>query len=506
MGDEIEMQKRKIMWAVRLIFVAIFLMPSWGWGATWYCRPVGAEYGAEDGTTYATAYDGPGDITWGVGGVVAGDTLYMCGVHVAYFNVGASGSTGNPITIRFDYPGDPGSNEVAGGTAHAIRMSGVNYITIIGDSTYVGGVLSGGTTNGVGVISAGTNIKLQYLTLKDNTVNGVQFAGANGEISYCKIYGNDQKGISSGAANNLWVHHNSVHDNGTVGENNHDGIFVGSISTGVIVEYNDVYNQLGNQGTGIDFSGSAGGSSTATVRYNKIYNGAGNGMSASGEAGNTDTLTAYSNLIYGNASNFRGYETVIEVLYNNTFGSATSIGVLFLAGAGAQTVTFKNNIIKGTFPYAISTDPTNVTLTSDYNCIQGGTTATTSYDGANNTWAQWQVSTSGDAHSINSDPLFVSATDFHLLAGNPCIDTGTATGLGANFLDLDGIAMTDGAGNALGAGVDIGCYNFAGHGANGPSQGGMGLGVENIDPLEILGFRYAALDLYAFRGHSHFNR
>ena len=105
------------------------------------------------------------------------------------------------------------------------------------------------------------------------------------------------------------------------------------------------------------------------------------------------------------------------------------------------------------------------------------------------------------ADNITYTRTFTDQSDFHILAGGPGIDTGTATGLGANFLDYDGIAMTDGAGNALGAGVDIGCYTFAGHGANGPGQLGPGLMIENISPLELLGFRYAALGAYEFQGH-----
>ena len=45
----------------------------------WYVRPSGGTYGDEDGTSYANAWDGFSNITWGVGGVVVGDTLYLDG-------------------------------------------------------------------------------------------------------------------------------------------------------------------------------------------------------------------------------------------------------------------------------------------------------------------------------------------------------------------------------------------------------------------------------------------
>lgn len=90
-----------------------------------------------------------------------------------------------------------------------------------------------------------------------------------------------------------------------------------------------------------------------------------------------------------------------------------------------------------------------------------------------------QASLAG-SHTPSGDgyiKTYVDNADFHILAGGPGIDNGTATGLGATFLDFDGIAETDGAGAALGAGVDIGAYTWAGHGANGPGSMGLGLGL-----------------------------
>jgi Concanavalin A-like lectin/glucanases superfamily/Right handed beta helix region len=78
-------------------------------GATWYVRPDDGAYGNEDGTSYNDAFDGFSDIVWGSGGVEAGDTLYICGTHLSdKMAVGASGSSGSPITIRGDYASDPG--------------------------------------------------------------------------------------------------------------------------------------------------------------------------------------------------------------------------------------------------------------------------------------------------------------------------------------------------------------------------------------------------------------
>lgn len=99
-----------------VLLVVLFLsLPLFS--ATWYVRPAGGSYGAEDGTSYADAWDGLSSVVFGGGGVAAGDTLYVCGVHLRTYDshppgsltwyIG-SGTSGNPVTIRGDYGGDPG--------------------------------------------------------------------------------------------------------------------------------------------------------------------------------------------------------------------------------------------------------------------------------------------------------------------------------------------------------------------------------------------------------------
>jgi len=87
----------------------------------WYVRPAGGTYGAENGTSYADAWDGLVNVVWGTSGVMASDTLWICGMHIrqwttyaptysntCFYTVGASGTAGNPITIRGDSPSEAG--------------------------------------------------------------------------------------------------------------------------------------------------------------------------------------------------------------------------------------------------------------------------------------------------------------------------------------------------------------------------------------------------------------
>jgi PKD repeat protein len=108
------MKKAQFSISIFLLIFAVQLK-----GANWYVRPAGGNYGAEDGTSYANAWDGLLNVRWGAGGVDAGDTLYVCGTHILNmtsktpYNQGSitphSGdSDAARVTIRGDYGGDPG--------------------------------------------------------------------------------------------------------------------------------------------------------------------------------------------------------------------------------------------------------------------------------------------------------------------------------------------------------------------------------------------------------------
>jgi hypothetical protein len=77
-------------------------------------------YGTQDGSSYANAFNGLAGIKWGEGGVEAGDTLYVCGVHLynSYYNYWAPPTSARikesgfsdeyPITITTNCPEEPG--------------------------------------------------------------------------------------------------------------------------------------------------------------------------------------------------------------------------------------------------------------------------------------------------------------------------------------------------------------------------------------------------------------
>ena len=100
-------------------------------GRSWYVRPVAPNgtYGSEDGTSFANAFNGltPAGrtgkgIIWGAGGVMPGDTLYICGNHWLKTTAGSQNWTYarilipnlattalTPLTIRGDAPEEAGT-------------------------------------------------------------------------------------------------------------------------------------------------------------------------------------------------------------------------------------------------------------------------------------------------------------------------------------------------------------------------------------------------------------
>lgn len=85
-----------------LLLLGLLLTSQQSFAATWYACPTGSGLGDTDGSSAANCYNGFSDITWGVGGVQAGDTLRVLNNYGTYYerlSIGQSGSSGSVITI-----------------------------------------------------------------------------------------------------------------------------------------------------------------------------------------------------------------------------------------------------------------------------------------------------------------------------------------------------------------------------------------------------------------------
>ena len=137
----------------KILLTLIFLcFASCSWATDWYVRQNNGDYGNEDGTTYADAWDGLMSVVWGGAGVIAGDTLYVCGTNIYPHTPHSSPYTKVDITvsgndedsriiIRGDYPGDAGTiwgNYVIGGTYSEWTDEGDNVYSTASSNTVYG--------------------------------------------------------------------------------------------------------------------------------------------------------------------------------------------------------------------------------------------------------------------------------------------------------------------------------------------------------------------------------
>lgn len=121
-----------------ILILALLLVRQAGADVFYVCPDFGIEYGAENGTSLATCFDGSSGLSANAAAVDPGDTVYMCGdwgPNDTRFIIGDSGTAGNYITMSgnaaacgrtrnstIDRQGITGTN------SRAISGAGRNYI------------------------------------------------------------------------------------------------------------------------------------------------------------------------------------------------------------------------------------------------------------------------------------------------------------------------------------------------------------------------------------------
>ena len=384
--------------------------------ATWYVRPVSAEYGAEDGTTYETAFDGFADITWGAGGVVAGDTLYVCGTHTEQMTVGASGVSGSPIIIRGDYTGDAGiisgadsigtwtqvgvtnvyqaaCNWTAGvliedGTLRKFKTWNTDIATTnlaveewtldtTGDLVYVwcsDGLDPDTHTMQIGVRDYGIlATALDYITISNLQVEGANVYAINlsGDcdndiIQSCTIQ-NSYCGIGAVGTtqSNISILSNTIHDTYTY------GILVYQDGTGFTVSGNTIYN-VKWRGDGTEASGMYFDADSSTIASNVIHD---CGFTAYAEhgiyVGGSDSVVVRYNKLYSNFAHGLKFSTVTNssVYYNLCYSNG--VAGIQLEGS-SETNSIYNNVIYGNTEEGIWINSASVDATTIKNNIISG--------------------------------------------------------------------------------------------------------------------------------------
>lgn len=406
--------------------------------------------GSNNGTSWANAWRTIGTISWG--SIAAGDTVYLSGGtttqsytgsgSTTILTVGASGSAGNPITIRGGV--DAGHNGSAiidgqsggrdcldiisrtnvtiqnltlqnpGGGFDCIWCTGCGNIIIQNNTIHVGGTSSNTHSVGVDVRSttAAVTVRANYVDTAVNFLDQTDCIYAQNCVDGLLIDGND-------------IHQLNWNSNG-----HNDGIQLG-FNNNSTISNNYIEVPIGGANVhGMLLSDpNTTGSKTYTV-FNNVINA---------------TSGAITCILLQNTT-----QTGKFLIYNNTIYNAGSVAWGISLASLNVLSEIKNNIIWVIGASGVGINNAGWTPTSsnqiDYNDIftSGGAA---SFSGTTTGW--------NTAHGISADPLFISnGTDFHLQSTSLCKNAGVTEAVVTT--DKDGIARPQGSV------YDIGAYEFNG--------------------------------------------
>ncbi|MBP2355556.1 parallel beta-helix repeat protein [Kribbella aluminosa] len=359
----------------------------------------------------------------GVSKLAPGFTLYVGdGTYSETVKPAVSGTASAPITVT----AWPGRHPVIAPASYGANITSRAYITVSG-LTFTG-------TRYDGVYVSGSH----DITISGNTVTG---AGrpASGQTAY---------GISIRSSTSSVVSGNDVnHNNGT-------GILITSGSTGILVSENSAaFNADGfrrnanginvispgntvlrnvthdNEDSGIQFYP---GGNDNLAALNVTYNNGDHGIDdLNVTGGRLISNTVYRNCttginVEGTSGNYLVYDNV--AVDNGVYPTYNGIACSRRAG---------NIGIWDSAPASTTVDHNLVWLTKSGKMYAFGTTYTS--------LAAMQAATHQEAHGVQADPLFASAStwDLRLQAGSAAIDRGDSGVSGAQSTDIGGLPRVD---------------------------------------------------------------
>lgn len=174
-----------------VIAVLFWLIPVIASAETLYVSASGG--GATDGTSYANAFAGFSDISWGAGAnqLNAGDTLYICGTIQTGFTSSGAGSDGSPITIRGDCPNgsgiiDQGIIDGNGSVSQAMNLAH-SYLTV----QYL--EVKNATARNIAISTGVTNLIFNYCLIHSTPISATQnvrlLNADSATFNNCTIFG-----------------------------------------------------------------------------------------------------------------------------------------------------------------------------------------------------------------------------------------------------------------------------------------------------------------------------
>jgi hypothetical protein len=458
----------------------------------YYVSPAGSD--SNDGKTATTPFK---TIQKAANLAKAGSTVYLAGgVYQQQLSINVSGTADQPITFRGD-PNAPAYIQQGGSNSAIVTIQNQSHIRLYGIS--VGkvtkkdaqGILITATSSGIvtdielnhvtvaevawtatrtkvpgdndnaqGIIIYGagkaqanavSNIRIDSCTITNNVTGFSEAVSLDGNIdgfsiTHCEVYNNTNIGIA--LIGNYGTSSNASLDqarNGVVSQNySHDNVADYATSGGIYVDgARDIKierNWCQGNGYGIEVGAEENGSATnITVVANVLV-------------GNKETGLAIGGYNSGTSG-----QVLNSSIFNNTFyknGTSSSGGEI--AMTKASNCVFSNNIFytSGSQLFYVEKITPQANNTFDYNTwFTPGGSVSVSWAGKSYTsFAKYQSGTSQDAHSINKDPLFLSATDYHLQSGSPSRNVANVGVIkDATQLDKDGLLLLNKGISSMGA-------------------------------------------------------
>ena len=412
--------------------------------ATWFVD--NAASGTNSGTSMANAWTSFAAINWG--SVQPGHIIDVSGgstskTYNAALVVGASGTAGNPITIRRStISGHTGTPIIDGQQTRAIGvdLGGRSHVIFQGFDVRnhtTSGIDCDGS-GGVGVIVQNNTVlcgnttgaprgidfrSCSGFTIRNNTittpgsVNGQTDCIVINEVDNFMVEGNFCRvdnviDVGHSDAFQFWdVDSGTIRNNtfisSTAGSNNHPAMLEAVHDGEVVNFYNNVCWSRGGQ-TNVQY-----------FRDISLPTTPGHGR-----------MNFWNNTFYGGSAVFNLDNTSnIELRNNIIVANASVTPILFQGSAG---------------------DPTPGNVTGNLVWRPSGTTIATTVALGNRTWAQW-LAAGFNAGGVNVDPLFInSATgDFNLQETSDAIDAGTT--IATVTTDIIGVTRPQGAAYDIGA-------------------------------------------------------
>lgn len=432
------------------VVIAFILMTSVAWGETYYIRHDGTNADpdcSESSACCVGAIGNQADLA-GASYITDNDIVYICddGGDLDYpLDFPTSGSVGNLIVYDGHPPGQSVQTiiDIASGYTSAARFNNDDYIelrniTVI-DAT-VGNIYA--TTGSDGIV-------INNVLSSSSTGHGIRVEDCSDvEVKNSTITGAAGTGLMFHDSPNLDFHDNTVTGNGTDNDANYDGMEIDGCANYEVYDSTFSSNEGTSGNSGLDINPSATPvESNGTVRGSKFLSNNIAGLTIKGAGDHY----IHNNLMYNNVSYqfyFGDNATGGTVyLYNNTLASpATGVNIIrmydvFDTGA---TLNMQNNILYGEANYAVYYDGDDSTIVSGYNdfYLTGETAFARAQDTTGNrTFANWVTDFEGGVQTSldeDTDPLFISATNFHLKSTSPAIGAGAdlgstySIGLGGN--------------------------------------------------------------------------